>query len=153
MWRAGARVAAAGIASAAVRVRFLASIAAETSPSTMREDVSEETSDEFLEGLATLGFVLVQRDRKGTLQLARMPNQHLTEWVHDDRDEALFTWEFDLGEFVASMEWQIGAAETSFQILFPQFDVKIERDVDAVAAEITRLEGQLSNLDLAHPAL
>lgn len=119
----------------------------------MTEDTTDAPSDAFLEGLATLGFVLVQRDRKGTLQLARMPNQHLTEWVHDDSREVLFTWEFDLGEFVASMEWQIGAAETSFQILFPQFDVKIERDVDAVAAEITRLETQLSHLDLADPSL
>lgn len=119
----------------------------------MSEETDEVAADPFLEGLATLGFGMVQRDRRGTLQLARMPNRHLTEWVHDDGHEALFTWEFDLGEFVAAMEWQIGAAETSFQILYPQYDVKIERDVDAIAAEITRLEHQLSHLDLADPSL
>lgn len=119
----------------------------------MATDTESAASDPFLEGLAALGFVLVQRDRRGTLQLARMPNRHLTEWIHDDGGEALFTWEFDLGEFVALMEWQIGAAETSFQILYPQFDVKLERDVDAVAAEITRLETQLSSLDLTDPGL
>lgn len=119
----------------------------------MGSDPDTAATDPFLEGLATIGFVLVQRDRKERLQLARMPNRYLTEWIHDDGREALFTWEFDLGEFVAAMEWQIGAAETSFQILYPMYDVKLERDLDAVAAEITRLENQLSHLDLTDPSL
>ena len=110
-------------------------------------------SDEFFSELDALGFVLVQEDRRGVLQFARKPNRYLTEWVHDYADSALFTWEFDLGEFVAEMEWQIGAAETSFQILYPQFDVKIPRDVDAVAVEIQRLEQRLSHVDLVDPSL
>lgn len=110
-------------------------------------------SDEFLSELDALGFVLVQEDRRGVLQFARKPNRFLTEWVHDYEDSALFTWEFDLGDFVAQMEWQIGAAETSFQILYPQFDVKIPREIDAVAVEIQRLEQRLGHLDLADPAL
>ena len=51
------------------------------------------------------------------------------------------------------MGWQIGAAEHSFQILYPQFDVRIGRDVDAVALELQRLEQRLNGLDLADPAL
>jgi len=73
--------------------------------------------------------------------------------VHDNGDEALFTWEFDLGEFCSAVGWQIGAAEHSFQILYPQFDVRIARDIDAVAVEVQRLEQQLRSLDLADPAL
>ena len=110
-------------------------------------------ADAFFSELDALGFVLVQEDRRGVLQFARKPNRFLTEWVHDYGDSALFTWEFDLGEFVAEMEWQIGAAETSFQILYPQFDVKLARDVDAVAVEIQRVEQRLSRLDLVDPAL
>lgn len=110
-------------------------------------------TDPFFEALAMLGFVFVQEDRRGTLQFARKPNRYLTEWVHDYGDEALFTWEFDLGEFCGAVGWQIGAAETSFQILYPQFDVQIARDIDAVAAEVQRLESRLNGLDLADPAL
>ena len=87
------------------------------------------------------------------MQYARQPNRFLTEWVHDDGRQALFTWEFDLGEYVESTGWQIGAAETSFQILYPQYDVEIARSLDAVAVEIQRLEQQLSGIDLADPAL
>ena len=108
---------------------------------------------EFAEVLATIGFVLVQEDRRGVLQYARHPNRFLTEWVHDDGESALFTWEFELGEWCESVGWQIGAAETSFQILYPQYDVRVARDVDAVAAEVQRVEQRLSALDLADPAL
>jgi hypothetical protein len=108
---------------------------------------------DFSEELAALGFAAVQRDRRGVLQYARKPNRFLTEWLHDDGAEALFTWEFDLGEFCATVGWQIGAAETSFQILYPQFDVRIGRDIESVAVEVQRLEQQLNGLDLADPAL
>ena len=108
---------------------------------------------EFSDGLVTLGFSARQKDRKGTVQYARRPNRYLTEWIHDDGVEALFTWEFDLGEFCSDVGWQIGAAEHSFQILYPQFDVRIARDIEAVAVEIQRLEKRLNGLDLADPAL
>ncbi|HUG83490.1 MAG TPA: hypothetical protein VMM13_02950 [Euzebya sp.] len=103
--------------------------------------------------LESLGFEAVQADRKGVVQYARRPNRFLTQWVHDDSHELLFTWEFDLGEFCESVGWQIGAAETSFQILFPQFDVRIARDLEAVAIEVQRLEDQLRGLDLSDPSL
>ena len=109
--------------------------------------------DDFREQLAALDFTPVQQDRRGVRQYSRKPNRYLTEWVHDDGDEALFTWEFDLGEFCEAVGWQIGAAETSFQILYPQFDVRIARDIEAVALEVARLERRLNGLDLADPAL
>lgn len=109
--------------------------------------------DPFHEQLGSLGFVAVQADRKGVVQFARQVNRFLTQWVHDDGRELLFTWEFELGEFCASIGWQIGAAETSFQILFPSYDVKIARDLEAVAIEVQRLEEQLRGLDLSDPSL
>ena len=109
--------------------------------------------DAFAEQLGVLGFPPQQKDRRGVLQYARRPNRYLTEWVHDDGAEALFTWEFDLGEFCSDVGWQIGAAEHSFQILYPQFDVRIPREIEAVAIEVQRLERRLNGLDLADPAL
>jgi hypothetical protein len=115
--------------------------------------VATNGNDPLLQGLAALGFRFVQRDRQGVLQYARTPNGYLTEWVHDDGDELLFTWEYDLGEFAALMDWQIGAAETASQILYPRFDARLARDPEAVAIEIQRLEQRLGSLDLADPAL
>ncbi len=110
-------------------------------------------ADDFSDGLVSLGFSAVQQDRRGVVQYSRSPNRYLTEWVHDDGREVLFTWEFDLGEFCEAVGWQIGAAETSFQILYPQFDVRTARDLEAVAVEVARLEQRLNGLDLADPAL
>ena len=111
------------------------------------------TEHTFHDELASLGFSAQQKDRRGVIQYARRPNRYLTEWIHDDGDVALFTWEFDLGEFCSDAGWQIGAAEHSFQILYPQFDVRIGRDIEAVASEVQRLESRLNGLDLADPAL
>lgn len=110
-------------------------------------------TDDFHDSLLALGFAAMQRDRRGTVQYARSPNRYLTEWVHDDGRDALFTWEFELGLFCEAVGWQIGAAETSFQILYPQFDVRVAREVDAVAQEVARLERRLGTLDLTDPAL
>jgi hypothetical protein len=115
--------------------------------------VAEPELDPFVEELVSLGFRATQTDRRGVVQWAREPNRYLTEWVHDDGAEVLFTWEFELGSFCEQAGWQIGAAETSFQILYPQFDVRIARDIEAVAVELQRLEQRLGRLDLADPAL
>lgn len=110
-------------------------------------------NDPLLHELAGIGFTFVQRDRRGVAQYARMPNRFLTEWVHDDGLELLFTWEYDLGEFAATLDWQIGAAETSSQVLYPRFDARLPRSFDAVVDEVRRLEQRLSGLDLADPSL
>lgn len=109
--------------------------------------------DSFAHDLAALGFGVAGRDRRGVVQYARRPNHYLTQWVHDDGTRALFTWEFELGEYVAAVGWQIGAAETSMQILYPQHDVRIPRDGAAVASELDRLEARLGRLDLLNPVL
>lgn len=109
-------------------------------------------SDDFADELTAMGFDIAGRDRRrGTVQYARRPNTFLTQWVHDDGARALFTWEFDLGDYFATLGWQIGAAETSMQILYPQHDVRVARDGAAVASEIERLEQRLSRLDLLDP--
>lgn len=107
----------------------------------------------FHSELVALGFTAVQKDRRGVLQYARKANSYLTEWLHDDGAEALFTWEFDLGEYCDAAGWQIGSAETSMHILYPQFDVRLARDIDAVAGELARLESKLNGLNLADPSL
>lgn len=107
--------------------------------------------DDFARDLGALGFTLAGRDRRGVMQYARRPNRYLTQWVHDDGRQALFTWEFELGEYVAALGWLLGASETSMQILYPRHDARIGRSGAAVAGEIERLELQLSRIDLTDP--
>jgi hypothetical protein len=109
--------------------------------------------DRFAHELAELGFALAGRDRRGVVQYARRPNRYLTQWVHDNGEDALFTWEFELGEFCAALDWQIGASETTMQILYPQHDAWVPREGAAVISEIDRLERRLSRLDLTDPML
>ncbi|HSK90505.1 MAG TPA: hypothetical protein VK875_04250 [Euzebyales bacterium] len=109
--------------------------------------------DDFAQELTALGFTLAGRDRRGVLQYARRPNRYLTEWVHDDGDHALFTWEFEFGEFAAALEWQIGDGETSLHIMYPQRDSRVPRDMISVVGEIERLEMQMSRLNLTDPQL
>lgn len=109
--------------------------------------------DSFASQLVELGFGFAGRDRRGVVQYARRPNRYLTEWVHDDGAQALFTWEFELGEYFAAVGWQIGAAETSMHILYPQRDARLAREGTAVASELERLELRLSRLDLLDPAV
>lgn len=112
-----------------------------------------QPSDRFAEQLLDLGFRVAGNDRRGVIQYARHRNRYLTQWVHDDGEMALFTWEYELGEWCAALGWQIGAAETSMQILYPQYDARLTREGAAVADEITRLEARLSHLDLSAPEL
>lgn len=110
--------------------------------------------DHFADELTALGFAPAGRDRRrGIVQYARRPNRYLTEWVHDDGELALFTWEYELGEYCAALGWQIGAAETSMQILYPQHDTRLARVGTAVAGEVDRLERRLAGLDLRDPML
>lgn len=110
-------------------------------------------ADHFATELSDLGFVLAGRDRRGVAQYARRPHRFLTEWVHDDGEHVLFTWEYELGEFCEAMGLQIGASETSMHILYPQRDVQLARVGAAVADELARLERRLGGLDLTDPAL
>lgn len=110
---------------------------------------TERTFDDDLE---ELGFRAQGRSRRGGTMWVLPFNRFLTFTLHDYRDSLVFTWSFDLGEFLLERGWQIGAAETSFQELYPQRDVRLAVDIAAVEAEITRTLRSL-RLDLGDPGL
>lgn len=110
---------------------------------------SKPTFDDELE---QLGFVAQGRSRRGGRMWVLPFNRFLEFTVHDYHDTLVFTWRFDLGEFVLERGWQIGAADTSFQELYPQRDVRLSVDIEAVEAEITRVLSTL-RFDLADPSL
>lgn len=103
------------------------------------------------EDLTALGFRRVGQSR-GRPQWAAGVNRYLQFTLHLDADSILLTWRFGLGEFMLDRGWQIGGAESASQELYPQRDVRLPADADAVAAEVRRTLGQFQ-LDLADPDL
>lgn len=106
----------------------------------------------FDDELEELGFTAQGQSRRGGMMWVLPFNRFLEFTVHDYRDTLVLTWRFDLGEYVLERGWQIGAADTSFQELYPQRDVRLEVDIGAVEGEITRVLSTL-RLDLGDPSL
>lgn len=112
----------------------------------------EPERSEFATELATFGFVDQGSSRRGGRQWSLAFNRYLTFDVHDFGDELVFTWVCDLGEFALERGMQVGAGETSFQELYPQHDVRLPLDIDAVRAEISFTLSRL-RFDLGDPNL
>lgn len=106
----------------------------------------------FPNSMEALGFVDQGQSRRGGRLWTMSFNRFLTFSVHDFGDELVLSWSFDLGEYFLENDMQIGAAETSFQELYPRHDVRLPVDVDALSREIARALGRL-RLDLADPGL
>lgn len=109
----------------------------------------EPTFDEQLEAL---GFSVAGRSRRGGRMWTLPFNSYLTFTLHDYDDTVVLTWTFLLGDYMVARGWQIGASETSYQELYPQRDVRLPLDIDAVQGEITRVLTTL-RLDLGDPSL
>jgi hypothetical protein len=103
----------------------------------------------FLEDLAVLGF-REAGGRGAVVQYALRANPFLTYWVHHDTaaETLLFTWEHAIGEYVSSLDLQIGANEELNQFLFPKHDVRGPVDIRFVTDEMDRVEAILRGVDL-----
>jgi hypothetical protein len=98
-----------------------------------------------------LGFALERRAR-GVDHYARRPNRFLTYWVqvHDD-GTALFTWEFAIGEYAATMGLQVGSDEHLNTFLFPRGDARGPQDEAWLAGQIETTELLLRSFSLIEP--
>jgi hypothetical protein len=106
----------------------------------------------FDDELEALGFTVQGSSRRGGRMWALPFNRYLLFTLHDYHDTIVLTWSFLLGEYVLERGWQVGASETSSAELYPQHDVRLPLDVEAVGAEITRVLTSL-RLDLGDPTL
>lgn len=113
------------------------------------DDARNATFDDDLEAL---GFTVQGSSRRGGRMWVLPFNRFLQFTLHDYHDTIVLTWSFLLGEYVLDKGWQVGASETSSAELYPQRDVRLEMDIDAVSAEITRVLASL-RLDLGDPTL
>lgn len=108
-----------------------------------------ETFDDELEAL---GFRTQGASRRGGRMWTLPFNRYLTFMLHDYHDAIVLTWSFELGEYLLARGWQVSTTDTSATELYPQHDVKLPLDVDALRGEITRVLTTL-RLDLGDPSL
>lgn len=105
----------------------------------------------FEDSLREMGFTLERRVR-GVDHYARRPNRFLTYWVQAHPDgTALFTWEFAVAEYAATLGLQIGSDEHLNTFLYPREDARGPQDPAWVVAEIDRVEALLGAVALVDP--
>lgn len=117
----------------------------------MGEDTGGEAVT-FDDQLEQLGFRTQGSSRRGGRMWSLVFNRILSFTLHDYDDTVVLTWSCDLGAYALERGWQIGASETAGQELYPQRDVRLPLDAEAVRGEVTRVLASL-RLDLADPAL
>ena len=106
---------------------------------------------DFEEALARQGFREVQ-ERRGVRFFRASPSEFLTYWVHLQRDgSALFTWEFAIAEYMATLGLQVGSDEHLNTFLFPREDVRGPHEPAWLAAQIERTEAVLRSVSLIAP--
>jgi hypothetical protein len=99
-----------------------------------------------MEALAELGFT-EDRSTRDVRHFALRPNPFLTYWVQVNTDGgALFTWEFAIAEYMATLGLQVGSDERLNTFLYPREDARGPQDAAWLAEQIDRVEGVLRSV-------
>jgi hypothetical protein len=114
--------------------------------------VSEGTPATFDDELEALGFRVQGGSRRGGRMWTLPFNRYLTFTLHDYDDAVVLTWSFALGDLLLDRGWQTSTTDTSVAEIYPQRDVRLPLDIEAVGGEITRVLASL-RLDLGDPSL
>ena len=102
----------------------------------------------FDDSLASMGFRF-DRETRGVRHFASRPNPYLTYWIQAYEDaSALFTWEFAVAEYAATLGLQVGSDEHLNTFLFPRDDVRGPQDAAWVASQVERTEAVLRSFSL-----
>jgi len=103
---------------------------------------------DFDEALARFGFApSADRAPRGVRAFVARPNPFLTYTLRAFQDgTALFSWEFAVGEFLATKGIQFGSDETLNQFMFPRQDDRGPQDPAWLAGAIESAEALLSSV-------
>ena len=109
----------------------------------------------FTDDLESVGFVFQSVGRGGVRHYSLQGNRFLTYYCHvaDDETGGIFTWEFALGEFAASVGMAVGTNEVLNLFLYDAHDVTVPPSVASVVAQIDAVETRLNSLRLADPGI
>lgn len=106
----------------------------------------------FDDQLEAIGFRMQGSSRRGGRMWVLPFNRFLTFVVHDYDDALVLSWSFALGEYVGERGWRSSMTDTSAGEIYPEHDVKLPLDIEAVGGEVTRVLASL-RLDLGDPQL
>jgi hypothetical protein len=107
---------------------------------------------DFAEALARQGFEAEIESPRGVRVYNAHPNRFLTYTVQTFEDGgALFTFEFALGEYLATKGIQVGSDEALNQFAYPRQDIRGAQDAAWLASAIEQAEGLLADVRLDRP--
>jgi hypothetical protein len=108
---------------------------------------------EFEEALARYGFERSnERAPRGVRLYTASPNPYLTYTVQAFEDgTALFSWEFAVGEYLATKGIQFGSDETLNQFAYPREDIRGPQDAAWLAGAVEQAEVLLADVRLDRP--
>ena len=108
---------------------------------------------DFVSSLARYGFARGgERAPRGVRVFTSSPNRFLTYTVQAfDDGTALFSWEFAVGEYLATKGIQFGSDETLNQFAFPREDERGPQEAEWLAGCIERAEAQLASVRFDDP--
>jgi hypothetical protein len=108
---------------------------------------------DFDEALARLGFrASSERTPRDVRTFVAHPNPYLTYTVQAfDDGTALCTWEFAVGEYLATKGIQFGSDETLNQFAFPREDERGPQEAEWLAGCLKRAEAQLASVRFDDP--
>lgn len=108
---------------------------------------------EFDEALDRFGFrSSSERSQRGARVFVAQPNAFLTYTVQAFEDgAALFSWEFAVGEYLATKGIQFGSDETLNQFAFPREDERGPREGAWLVGCIERAEALLASVRFDTP--
>lgn len=107
----------------------------------------------FEQGLADRGFAPESgRTPRGVVVWNAHPNRYLTYTVQAfDDGSALFSFEFALGEYLATKGIQVGSDEALNQFAYPRQDIRGPQDGAWLASAIEQAESLLADVRLDRP--
>jgi hypothetical protein len=108
---------------------------------------------DFGEALERFGFrPASERAPRGVRVFVSHPNRYLTYTVQAFEDgTALFSWEFAIGEYLATKGIQFGSDETLNQFAYPRVDSRGQQDGTWLGAAIDQAEALLADVRLDRP--
>ncbi len=108
---------------------------------------------DFEEALARDGFEpSTERAPRGVRAYTGRPNRYLTYTVQAFEDgTALLSWEFAVGEYLATKGIQFGSDETLNQYAYPREDVRGPQDAAWLTAAVEQAEALLADIRLDRP--
>ncbi len=108
---------------------------------------------EFDEAIAELGFrPETDRSPRGVRVYHAHPNPYLTYTVQAfDDGSALFTFEFAIGDYLATKGIQFGSDEALNQFAYPRRDIRGQQDGAWLMSAVERAEALLADVRLDRP--